>query len=247
MPTLWIAFCGFDLVANRLRLLRGCSFAGGCGIDWGSVIETQVLRLAGLRLGQDDRVVRGFEVLRLPAGEGAATAAADGAAVEEAREAGGRAAEVGDGVLEGVEGEAGAPVVDGFGGEAGEDFAEGCLDLSSVREEGREGEGFGWDDVDGGIDAVTEAEVLVVHGVLAAAASVGPVHALVRLEWLGLRFLKAIHFGYSPVVWLRMLLKNYVVANECGRFATVTKVYMGEVRGCQFSRKGPQNTKARPW
>jgi hypothetical protein len=216
-------------------LLWVCSFVGDCGIDWGSVVETR-------GLGQDDRVVRGFEMLRLPAGEDAATAAADGARVEETREAGGRAVEVGDGVLQGVEGKAGALVVDGFSGEAGEDFAEGCLDLSSVGEEWREGEGFGWDDVDGGIDAVTEAEVLIVHGVLAAAASVGPVHALVRFEWLGLRFLKVIHFGYSPLVWLRMWLKDYVVANECGRFATVTKV-LGA--GCEVN--GSRRVRGTRW
>jgi hypothetical protein len=99
--------------------------------------------------------------------------------------------------LEAVEEEAGAAVVDGFGGEALGDFGEGLLDGAAV-EVGGELELVVGDDGGGGVEAVLVAEVLIVHGVGAAAAVlVGPEAALVRDVRVALGAVVVLH-GVSP-------------------------------------------------
>jgi hypothetical protein len=95
--------------------------------------------------------------------------------------------------LEAVAEEAGASVVDGFGGEALGNFGERLLDGSAV-EVGGELELVVGDDGGGWVHAVLVAEVLVVHGVGAAATVlVGPEAALVRDVWVAFGAVVVIH------------------------------------------------------
>jgi hypothetical protein len=105
--------------------------------------------------------------------------------------------EVAGGDLEAVEEESGSAVVDGFGGEAVGYLGEGFLDGSAVEVLG-ELELVVGDDGGGWVEAVLVAEVLVVHGVGAAAAVfLGPEAALVRDVRVALGAVVVLH-GVCP-------------------------------------------------
>jgi hypothetical protein len=131
--------------------------------------------------------------------------------------------EVAGGDLEGVEDESGSAVVYGFGGEADGDLGEGGLDGLAVAGAG-ELELVAGNDGGRGVHAVLVAEVFVVHGVAAAAAVLaGPVHALVRDEWILFHSVEVLH-GVPPGCMKRQSIEN---TDGCGWVWLIDHTFAG--------------------